>query len=30
MPILPDTVWFNNTVVIPCTVYSVHWQLDKV
>ena len=30
MPILTDIVWFNNTVVIPCTVYSVHWQLDTV
>ena len=30
IPILPDIGWFNNTVVIQCTVYSVHWQLDTV
>ena len=30
LPILPDIVWFNNTVIIQCTVYSVHWQLDTV
>ena len=30
MPILPDIVLFNNTVIIQCTVYSVHWQLDTV
>ena len=27
IPILPDIVWFNNTVVIQCTVCSIHWQL---
>ena len=26
MPILSDIVWFNNTVVIQCTVYSIHGQ----
>ena len=30
MPILPEIVWLNNTVVIPCTVYIEHWQLDAV
>ena len=23
-PILPDIVYFNNTVIIQCTVYSIH------
>ena len=26
MPSLPDLVWFNNTVIIQYTAYSIHWQ----